>query len=101
MSQVYARKGSWLGKQNDADAWSHLIVNTTIHRPVGYHNRSVDGPFIPVTTKRGSAIVPRRAFTTLEVKAKVTWSLYVCTSLANFCYILGSHWRRLPRWWLC
>ena len=72
MSQVYARKGSWLGKQNDADAWSHLIVNTTIHRPVGYHSRFVDGPFIPVTTKCGSVIVLHRAFTPLEVKVTET-----------------------------
>ena len=78
-----------------------MIGNTTIHRHVGYHNRSVDEPFIPVTTNHGLVIVPRRAFTLLEVKAKETWSLYVCTSLTNFCYTLGTHWRRLLRWCLC
>jgi len=87
---IYARKGSWFGHQNNAASWTHLLVNTTIHRPSDFHNRSEDGPYIPLPVKRKSAIVPRNKFTPLEIKVGETWALYICSSLADFRYTLGT-----------
>ena len=79
-----------MGHQNVPESWPHLIVNTTLHRPVDFHNRSEDGPFISADAKRRSAVVPARDFRPLEIKAGETWSLYVCTSQADFRYTLGT-----------
>ena len=37
-----------------------------------------------------SAVVPRKAFTPLEMGRGETWSLYVCTSAPDFRYTLGT-----------
>ena len=87
---VYARQGSWYGHQNSAESWPHLLVNTTLSRPAVFHNRSKDGPFIKIDLKRSSAVVPRSAFTPLEMKIGEVWSLYVCTSVADVRYTLGT-----------
>ena len=87
---IYARKGSWFGHQNNADSWPNLLVNTTLYRPEGFHNRSTDGPYIPIDTKKTSAIIPRKYFQPLEMKAGETWSIYVCTSVPDFRYTLGT-----------
>jgi len=87
---IYARQGSWFGHQNNAASWPYLIVNTTLDRPLSFHNRSMEGPYIQIDTKRNSAIVPSKAFTPLVMKIGETWSLYVCTSLADFRYTLGT-----------
>lgn len=87
---IYAREGSWFGHQNNAESWPLLLVNTTIHRPEGFHNRSENGPYIPIDSKRNSAIIPKSAFTPLRMKVGDTWSFYVCSSIADFRYTLGS-----------
>lgn len=87
---VYAREGSWFGHQNNAASWTHLLVNTTLSRPHDFHNRSKDGAYIPISVKKNSAIVPRKAFTPLEMTIGDTWSLYVCTSIPDFRYTLGT-----------
>ena len=87
---IYARQGSWFGHQNNAQSWPYLLVNTTISRPEGFHNRSTDGAYIPIDSKRASAIIPRKDFVPLEMKIGETWSFYVCTSLADLRYTLGS-----------
>ncbi|KAL9183483.1 hypothetical protein ACHAXT_004339 [Thalassiosira profunda] len=87
---VYARQGSWFGHQNNADSWPYLLVNATIARPADFHNRSEDGPYIPVEAKRNSAIVPKKHFKALPMKAGETWSLYVCMSTADLRYTLGT-----------
>ena len=87
---VYARQGSWYGHQNSAESWTHLLVNTTLSRPAVFHNRSTDGPYIKIDLKRRSAVVPRPSFTPLEMKIGEVWSLYVCTSVADFRYSLGT-----------
>lgn len=87
---VYARAGSWYGHQNSAESWPHLLVNTTLSRPAGFHNKSTDGPYIDIDQKRKSAIVPRSAFTPLEMKTGEVWAIYVCTSLADVRYTLGT-----------
>lgn len=87
---IYARRGSWFGHQNNAESWPHLLVNTSLSRPDDFHNRSIDGPYIPISTKRNSAIVPRGKFKPLTMKIGETWSLYICTSLADFRYTLGT-----------
>ena len=66
------------------------MVNTTIWRPDGFHDREIDGPYIPVETKRGSAIIPSSVFEPLEMKIGETWAFYVCISLADLRYTLGS-----------
>jgi hypothetical protein len=87
---VYARQGSWYGHQNSAESWTHLLVNTTLSRPAVFYNSSTDGPFIKIDLKRSSAVVSRSAFTPLEMKIGEVWSLYVCTSVADFRYTLGT-----------
>jgi hypothetical protein len=87
---VYARQGSWYGHQNSADSWPHLLVNTTLSRPAAFPDRSTDGPYISIDLKRRSAVVPQAAFTPLEMKIGEVWSLYVCTSLPDFRYTLGT-----------
>ena len=83
---VYARQGTWFGHQNNAESWPFLLVNTTIYRPDNFQN---DG-YIPIESKRASAIIPRKDFTPLEMKIGETWSFYVCTSLGDLRYSLGS-----------
>jgi hypothetical protein len=87
---VYARQGSWYGHQNSAESWPHLLVDTTLTRPADFHNRSTDGPYISIDQKRRSAVIPQIAFTPLEMKIGEVWSIYVCTSLADFRYTLGT-----------
>lgn len=87
---VLARQGSWFGHQNNAESWPYTLVDTTLYRPEGFHNRSVDGSYIPIDTKRGSAIIPRSAFTPLGMAIGETWSFYVCIDAPDLRYTLGS-----------
>ena len=86
----YQLQGSWYGHQNSADSWPHLIVNTTLNRPADFHNHSKDGPYINLEKKRSSAVIPRKAFTPLEMKTGEVWAIYVCTSLADVRYSVGT-----------
>ena len=87
---VYARTGSWYGHQNNADSWPHLLVNTTLNRPVDFPNRTKDGPYLNLEKKKSSAVIPRNAFTPLEMKTGEVWAFYVCTSLADVRYTIGT-----------
>jgi len=87
---AYARKGSWFGFQNDPNEWPFLITNTTIHRPINFHNRTSNGPNIPYEKKKTSAIIPDSEFIPLSVLEGETWSIYVCTNVADLRYTLGT-----------
>mmetsp|Transcript_13426 Transcript_13426/g.30585 ORF Transcript_13426/g.30585 Transcript_13426/m.30585 type:complete len:591 (-) Transcript_13426:172-1944(-) len=85
---VYARLGSWFSHQNDADAWPYKLVDTVLRKPDGFRDSSTGA--LPVSAKLGSARIPRSAFKPLSMKAGETWSIYVCTSVADFRYTLGT-----------
>ncbi|KAL3805688.1 hypothetical protein HJC23_005932 [Cyclotella cryptica] len=87
---VYARKGSWFGFQNDRDAWSHVLVNTTIFKPADFPNRDVTGPYISPEHKMTSGIIPESAFEPLTIKEGETWALYVLTSISDLRYTMGT-----------
>ncbi|KAL7471580.1 hypothetical protein ACHAXS_011876 [Conticribra weissflogii] len=87
---AYARKGSWFGFQNDPGEWPFLITNTTIHRPINFHNRTSNGPHIPYEKKKTSAIIPDSDFVPLGLLEGETWSIYVCTNVADLRYTLGT-----------
>lgn len=86
----YELQGSWYGHQNNADSWPHLLVNTTLNHPADFHNRTNDGPYINLEKKKSSAVIPRNAFTPLEMKTGEVWAFYVCTSLADVRYTIGT-----------
>ena len=85
---VYARLGSWFSHQNDADAWPYKLVDTVLRKPDGFRGTSTGA--LPVSAKLESARIPRSAFKPLSMKAGETWSIYVCTSIADFRYTLGT-----------
>jgi hypothetical protein len=87
---IYARKGSWFGFQNDRDAWSHVLVNTTIYKPDDFPNRDVTGPYVSPEHKMTSGIVPESAFEPLTIKEGETWALYVLTSTSDQRYTMGT-----------
>jgi len=87
---VYAKNGSWFGFQNDLQAWPYTIVNTTLSKPVGFHDRKTEGPVIPLEEKMTSAIIPKKAFKPMPMKEGETWAFYACTSSADLRYSIGS-----------
>lgn len=87
---MYARNGSWFGFQNDREAWPYIVANTTLVKPVGFHDRETEGPVIPLEERMTSAIIPRKDFKPLKMKEGETWAFYACISNADLRYIIGS-----------
>eukprot|EP00574_Skeletonema_japonicum_P006683 CAMPEP_0201714376 /NCGR_PEP_ID=MMETSP0593-20130828/889_1 /ASSEMBLY_ACC=CAM_ASM_000672 /TAXON_ID=267983 /ORGANISM="Skeletonema japonicum, Strain CCMP2506" /LENGTH=1181 /DNA_ID=CAMNT_0048203651 /DNA_START=149 /DNA_END=3694 /DNA_ORIENTATION=- len=87
---VYAKNGSWFGFQNDLQAWPYIVANTTLSKPVGFHDRKTQGPVIPLEEKMTSAIIPKKSFKPMPMKEGETWAFYACTSIADLRYTIGS-----------
>lgn len=87
---VYAKNGSWFGFQNDLQAWPYKVANTTLSKPVGFHDRKTQGPVIPLEEKMTSAIIPKKEFKPMPMKEGETWAFYTCTSIADLRYTIGS-----------
>ena len=87
---IYAKDGSWFGFQNEREAWPYIVTNTTISKPVGFHDRETHGPVIPLKEKMTSAMIPKTAFKPLPMNEGQTWAFYACTSIPDHRYTIGS-----------